>query len=380
LEPFGADWHRLARIGTNWCLEAGSNAMTDQRTNITYVVGDEDETAGAMTSVTVADLGNNLSQVGAIYEQRGKATVKVVSLPSARSLYGASLKRALELRGGQLLAGDHVLGFAQDGGLVEEYVGDLALVGSASAARGSDTRYMDGWTARPLLAGLCAAHPARAARIDTTVYTIVPWNLWRQIGDQVVQSLTRTWKFSYNGGERTVRVRKAIVEGEGKIGYVGLVKERPALARGLYLGIDWGARTVCVAIYADGVFQGAAQIELGIDFLLDDVAFPRPLTPRELAGLKEALRDGKPYAIKHEFRDVRVDGLARAKFPAAVERLIQEINPTVRVDSADHVALYGGGAHFTTEPFRAQVPGVWVPREPERVNVRALLELARASA
>lgn len=350
--------------------------MTDQRTNITYVVSDEEETAGTMTSVTVADLGNNLSQVGAIYEQRGKATVKVVNLPSARSLYGASLKRALELRGGQLQAGDHVLGFSQDGGLVEEYVGDLALIGSASAARGSDTRYMDGWTARPLLAGVCATHPARAARIDTTVYTIVPWGLWRQIGDQVAQSLARTWKFSYNGGERVVRVRRAVVEGEGKIGYVGLVKERPALAKGLYLGIDWGARTVCVAIYADGVFQGAAQIELGIDFLLDDVEFPRPLTPRELAGLKEALRDSKPFSIRHGFRDVRVDTLAAPRFPTAVERLIQEINPTVRVDSADHVALYGGGAHFTAATFQKQVPSLWLPREPERVNVRALIERA----
>jgi len=351
--------------------------MTDQRMGTTYLVGEgDDAAAGAMTSVTVADLGNNLSQVGAISEQRGKATVKVVSLPSARSLYGASLKRALELRGGQLQAGDHVLGFPQDGAVVEEYVGDLALIGSASAARGSDTRYMDGWTARPLLAGICAAHPARAARIDTTVYTIVPWGLWRQIADQVAQSLTRTWKFTYNGGERVVRVRRAIVEGEGKIGYLGLVKERAALARGLYLGIDWGARTVCVAIYADGVFQGAAQIELGIDFLLDDVEFPRPLTPREIVGLKDALRDTRPFSIRHEFRDVRVDTLVSSKLPAAVERLIQEVNPTVRVDSADHVVLYGGGAHFTATAFRTQVAGLWVPNQPERVNLRALLARA----
>lgn len=354
--------------------------MTDQRTSITYVVGDADETAGAMASATVADLGNNLSQVAAIYEQRGKATVKVVSLPSARSLHGASLRRALELRGGQLLPGDHVLGFPHDGGLVEEFVGDLALIGAASAARGSDTRYLDGWTARPLLAGICAAHPPRAARIDTTVFTVVPWNLWRQIAEPVAQNLARTWKFTYNGAERTVRVRKAVVEGEGKVGYLALAKERPALARGLYLGIDWGARTVCVAIYADGAFQGAAQIELGIDMLLDDVEFPRPLTPRELAGLKEALREQRPFTVRHQHRDVRVDTLAAPRFPAAVERLIQEISPTLRVDTADHVALYGGGAHFTTEALRRHAPALWVPREPERVNLRALLELAAAAS
>lgn len=351
--------------------------MMEQRTGTTFIVSeDEDELAGAVTSVTAADLGNHLTQVAAIYERRGRATVRAVSLPSARSLHGASLKRALELRGGKLLPDDHVLGFAQDGATVEEYVGTLALMGSASAARGSDSRYMDGWTARPLLAGVCAAHPAQATRIDTTVYTLAPWGVWRQIAGAVAQSLTRTWTFSYNGGERVVRVRKAVVEGEGKVGYVGLVKERPALGQGVYLGIDWGARTVCVALYADGVFQGAAQIELGIDRLLDDVEFPRPLTARELTGLKEALRDAQPFMIRHQFREVRVDSLAAPRFVAAVERLIQEINPTVRVDSVDHVALYGGGAYFTAASLRRHVPGVWVPREPERVNLRALIERA----
>lgn len=332
-------------------------------------------------SVTVADLGNNLTQVGAIYQVGDEAVVGLAEMPSARSLTGASLRKARELRGGTLGKTDHVLRFPQEvGGFVEEFVGDLALLVNASAARGSDTRYTDGWTTRPLLAGICATHPSKVTRIDTTVYTIAPWDIYLDHGDEVSAALTKTWKFGYNGDDRAVRVSKTIVDGEGKIGYPFLVQEYPEIAQGTTLLIDWGARTVCPAIFRDGHFVEGTQIELGIDRLLDDVGFPRPLTPSELFDLKNALRENKPYTIRHNHRDVRVDELARAQFPYGVHRCVQEISPVIQIGNADNVIVYGGGAYFTSAHFREQHDNIKlrVPPKPETVNLRSMLVQAQA--
>lgn len=334
------------------------------------------------TAVDVGfDPGNARTDV--IISQPNSTPIRV-SFPSARSLHGAfsyELFAARRLAPGswkQLGAADHILSV----GGVERFIGDLALgrASAASTARGSDTRYSDGFTLDLLLTGLAAALP-KTNHITARVSTGVPAELWVSLAGQVERALLGTHAFQYNGRAVTVVIEQVSIEREGAA-IAALLDARQKIGRTLI--IDGGGRTVNLALLQDGEVKAAKTLEIGVETALDDLDRSligqglRALTLQERYDLVNALATGERFQLSQR-GSTDITEQARMYLRAGAQALITELYSKVRVESADSIIGAGGIVYHYGEAVAQAIAArgqtiTYLP-EPEHANALAYLTL-----
>lgn len=303
----------------------------------------------------------------------------MVVLPSAVSMVGASSYQLFSHR--QLPAGswkflakdDHVFQWADSE--VETFVGELALdARESSTARGSNSRYVDGWTLPLILSAIANARPGENT-ITVRLATGVPAKLWGQIAPHVEATLKKTHAFKYNGRDMRVTIREVLVEQEGPV-LLDVLPEK--FRQGKCIIIDIGERTTNVALFRDGDLRSATTKEFGVGGVMDDITKAllsrgwREPTPVERAGLRGALIDGGSYFYTVDNKPQRIDQIARSYFENGARALVRELRAIAPIDQADHRAAVSGGVYFMGATLAREIPGLWTPeRDSEFLTARA---------
>lgn len=312
------------------------------------------------------------------------ASAVIVAMPTQKTLRGA---RNVAPRNRD----EHILSYAVDGVMVPRYVGALAIEGEgiSDAARGSRSRYADGWTADFILAALCAGAP-RAIKIEAEIAVSVPAELYSDaLAGEIATTLTRAYSFQYGGDPREVVISAVMVEREC---YAALLSLEPMPA-GRILGVDIGGGTINLVDIENGALRGVKTLHnVGNEYVLDDVdtrlaeVGGRALTKLERRRLLDAMRDGGEYAITINNQPRRVDELAKllingraGVMPGAVADFVSVLKSRVDVGVYDAIYLTGGAAR----------DGLWgrkllellpvarrISEAPEEDNARGLLRKA----
>ncbi len=318
-----------------------------------------------------ADIGNGQTVVIV-----GATTVV---MPSAVSLVGASSYQLFTHRRlpanswARLDKHDHV--FQWGNSEVETFVGELALdAHESSTARGSNSRYTDGYTLPLILSAIASARP-RDNVLNVRLATGVPAKLWGQIASQVEAALKGVHQFRYNGREMRVTIREVLVEQEGPV-LIDVLPEK--FRQGKMIVIDIGERTTNVALFRDGELRSATTKEFGVGGVMDDITKAllgrgwREPTLVERAGLRNALIDGGAFYYTVDNKPQRIDQIARSYFENGAKALVRELRAIAPVDEADHRAAVSGGVYFMGDTLKGELQGLWTPdRESEFLTARA---------
>lgn len=305
-----------------------------------------------------------------------------VVMPSAVSLIGASSYRLFTSRRlprdswATLGKDEHI--FQWQDSEAETFVGTLALThGEASTARGSDQRYVDGWTLPLILSAIASAHPRENA-LTIRLSTGVPAKLWGQIAPDVEKRLKGVYRFRYNGRDAVITIKDVIVEQEGAA-VVNILPD--ALRRGKLILVDIGERTTNVALAVDGEARKATTKEIGVGSVFDDLDDAllgrgwRPLSSVERGELRSALIADEAYSYTVDNTPQRIDKIARSLFQAGAAALVRELRAVSPVDQADHLAVVGGGVYFFGPSLDGVLPHLWMPqKDTEMLTARAYAE------
>jgi hypothetical protein len=325
-----------------------------------------------------ADVGNARTVITVRDPQSGK--ISDVRFPSVKSLRGASARSLFAQRGislgqwSRLRDVDHIL--TVDG--IERFIGLLAVeqAAVADAARGSDSRYYDGFIDDFLLAGVATALP-KVNEITIRLSVVVPAELWGGINERVATALTRSFRYAYNGREVSLNVVETIVLREGHAAWYVLPEHQRG---GRTLVIDGGGRTFNIVALDGGLLSAPPKtLDLGIEGVLDDVdntlinQGARALTLRERIALQDALRKNEPYSINHDRQKVAIDPIAKAHFKSAAQSFAQVLRARVPLAMADHLWLVGGAVYFMADTLQANIPGLCVPDDAEALNAYGAL-------
>jgi hypothetical protein len=333
----------------------------------------------AVTETAVIDVAADVGNGQTVVYVGGLPVV----MPSAVSLIGASSYQLFSERRlpygswSKLDATDHV--FQWEGSEAETFVGELALEArESSSARGSDSRYVDGWTLPLILSAIASARPRESA-LTVRLATGVPAKLWGQLAPQVEAALKRVHRFRYNGRPVTVTIREVLVEQEGPV-VVSVLPER--FRHGRLLLVDIGERTTNVALLLDGQLKSATTKEFGVGGVMDDITKAllgrgwREPTPVERRALRGALVAGDAYSYTVGNQPQRIDVIARSFFENGARALLRELRALAPVDQADHQVVVGGGAYFFGAALRQELPTIWTPEaDAEYLTARAYAAL-----
>lgn len=292
-------------------------------------------------------------------------------MPSVKSVSGASLYELRQRR--ELRTGDHCLTTKEGSVEIDEFVGQLALIGGnveAQNARGSRERGSDGWNRSFVLASVKAAYPY-ASDITLDLVTCIPADWWTaEIEAATIKAMRGTYQFKYNGAEQwtTVRIRSVTLQREGYASWFA-----PGIDRkmGRVLILNGGGDTLNVVEVIDGELGNYRTLNrLGVEVVFDELSTylksqgKRTLTEAERIELAAALRDGKEYSITIGGKKERVDHFARSfldKKASTSVSLVKKAIPSYR--HYDNIYYVGGAAYggLMGSKFKAELPEITIP-------------------
>ncbi len=325
------------------------DAMTETSTrDVEFVTVDDARTVQVVGCVEVGNARTAAIFIGPDGQQR-----PAVWMPSVKSVSGASLFELRQRR--ELRAGEHCLTTKAGTVELDEFVGQLALIGGsveAQNARGSRERGSDGWNRSFILASVKAAFP-NATDITLDLVTCIPADWYSQaIDDATEKALKGVYSFRYNGEptETKVRIRSVKLEREGFVSWFAPGVDQPA---GKVLIINGGGDTVNLVEITDGEMTFCKTLNrLGVEVALDELNSylrsqgKRALTDAERLDLTAALRDRKEYSITVAGKKERVDQMARTfieKKATTFVSLLKKANPAY--GAYDAIYFVGGAAY-----------------------------------
>lgn len=338
--------------------------LTDDR--IEYVTINE---ANAVTVQGCVEVGN--SRTAAVFIGPDGQQRPAVWMPSVKSVSGASLYELNQRR--ELRTGEHCLTTKEGAVEIDEFVGQLALIGGnveAQNARGSRERGSDGWNRSFILASVKAAFP-QANDITLDLVTCIPADWWSpDVEAATVKALKGVYKFRYNGAgdETTVRIRSVRLEREGFVSWSAPGIDKP---QGRVLIINGGGDTINLVEIVNGDMTFCKTLNrLGVEVAFDELNSylksqgKRALTEEERIGLATALRERKEFAVTVAGKKERVDHFARSfveKKATTFVSLLKKANPAY--GSYDAMYFVGGAAYdgLMGATVKKELPQVIIP-------------------
>jgi hypothetical protein len=302
-------------------------------------------------------------------------------MPSVKSVSGASLYELRQRR--DLRTGEHCLTTKAGAVELDEFVGQLALIGGsveAQNARGSRERGSDGWNLSFVLASVKAAFP-NATDITLDLVTCIPADWYSQeIEKATIKALRGAHTFRYNGETSkdkegktvpqwtTVRIRSVKLEREGFVSWFAPGIDKP---EGKVLIINGGGDTINLVEVTDGEMTFCKTLnKLGVEVALDELNSylrsqgKRGLTDAERLELTNALRERKEYSITVAGKKERVDDKARTfieKKASTFVSLLKKANPAY--GAYDAIYFVGGAAYdgLMGATVKSELPQVKIP-------------------